>query len=269
MPNDFDRIFKENLGHTFFHLASKYFGFEVRDWKVLSPKLTGTFEREVDYLYEVETCAGEEFLLHIEFQTRDDPHMLARMGVCHALLFDRYGKPIRHHVVYLGKSPSKMATRLDPVEIFKGFDLLSLRDQHLETMVTSDHPWEVVLGILANFGEISDEEGLTAIFKRLKGLNLAPTEWKRSVAQLKILSRLRKLDHKIVATLKNMPIDFNIDVQEDAFFLWGKEEGFEAGFKAERVSSAARFVREGLPIEQVARVQGVSVEEIQQYLAQQ
>ncbi len=284
MANDFDRIFKDTLGHIFLFLSEKYFGFEADSWQQLKPAISGTYEREVDYLYEVVTPAGEVFLLHIEFQPRDDPRMLSRMQVYHALLYDLYQKPIRHKVIYLGQRPSRMKHRLPKSLLFTGFDLISLSEQSFMEMLHSEHPWEVVLAVLSDFGDFSVDAGLTQILDRLREMELNDTEFKRSLAQLKILSRLRKLDSKATATINKMPINFDFDVEEDAFYQLGRKSGDEEGFqrgrkvgkekgikegeKRERFKSAARFVQRGTPIEEAAEVQGLDVEELKDYIRQ-
>ena len=130
------------------------------------------------------------------------------------------------------------------------------------------------VGILADFGEFSAEAGLVAILDRLREFNLGPTELKRSVAQLKILSRLRKLDSKIVTTLKTMPIDFDIDVKKDAFYLWGIEEGreeghekgLEKGFRLGRLKSADQLVDSGMELHQVSKFLGLDESEILRFI---
>ena len=87
-----------------------------------------------------------------------------------------------------------------------------------------------------------------------------------------------------------MPIELDINIEEDAFYKRGvrvgieqgiekgiergMEQGIEKGIKQgkkegediERLRSAARFVRLGIPIEDVAQTQRISVEEIQAFM---
>ena len=279
MPKDFDRILKENLGLLFIQLSEKYHGLRIVHWEETNPELTGTYEREVDFLYMAEGEDGEKFLLHQEFQARDDPDMPTRIMVYHALLYEKYRLKIHHQVIYLGESPSKMRAECPPEALYEGFHLIELRNQDLRDMLQSDIPEEIVLSILSDFGDWEPERSLRAIFDRLIDLDLNETQLLRSISQLNILSRLRKLDSKVEQVIEDMPIKFDINIEEDAFYKRGVrvgiEQGIEKGIKQgkkegediERLRSAARFVRLGIPIEDVAQTQGISVEEIQAFMA--
>ncbi len=269
MANDFDRVLKESLGQLFLHHSKKYLGLEFAGWQHLDPNLTGTFERQVDHLYKAETLSWKEMLVHLEFQSRDDPDMVVRMAVYHALLYSKYRLPIIHQVIYLGEGVSRMECQLPEAGVFQGFDLLSMRDQGLQKMLDSREPSEAVLGILGNFGTLKAEQGVEQILSHLLSLNLTDTELKRSFEQLKILSRLRKLDAKVVTILKRMPIDFKFDAKKDAFYLWGMEEGEQIGLvrgeKLGQLNSALDLLGAGFSIERVAQLLKLAVEEIQAF----
>ena len=57
--------------------------FEVKD------KVQKTIERELDFLKRVIDHEGKEFILHLEFQTTDDPKMIYRMVEYRGILLQR------------------------------------------------------------------------------------------------------------------------------------------------------------------------------------
>ena len=124
MANEFDRIFKENIESIFIPIVERRLGVEIVESKPLPTKLTGTFEREVDHLFDVRTKGGKRFLLHFEFQTHNDQKMLRRIVLYHGHLFFKYGLPIRHFVIYLGTKPMQMRAELRREEVFTGFSTL-------------------------------------------------------------------------------------------------------------------------------------------------
>ena len=126
MPNEYDRIFKENMEEVVLSTSRILFGFEVLQTRELTGKLQHTLEREPDFIRVVETRAGEEFIFHLEFQSRDDLNMLRRMRLYHALLDEKYRLPIRQVVLYVGQAKPQMRTRFEPEEVMSGFVLLDL-----------------------------------------------------------------------------------------------------------------------------------------------
>jgi hypothetical protein len=144
---DFDKILKENIEQMLLAVASKYMGIRIKKINKLKEKIQLT-EREVDFLAKITDMDGRTFLLHIEFQTRNDPQMLRRIEEYHGFLRGKYDLEIEHFVVYLGASKVNMKSMLPNHLVFKGFHLINLRDIDPDTMIQSDIPEEVLLAIL-------------------------------------------------------------------------------------------------------------------------
>jgi hypothetical protein len=79
MSQDYDKIFKENIGNLFLALSEKYWGLKIVKSQELKDKLQTTLEVESDFIRWVETETGETFILQLEFQSQDDSEMLLRM----------------------------------------------------------------------------------------------------------------------------------------------------------------------------------------------
>lgn len=221
--NDFDRIFRENIGAIFMPIVERCLQVEIVERKVLPTKLTGTFEREVDHLFEILAKDGKRFLLHFEFQTQNDSMMLRRIVLYHGHLYYKYGLPIKHFVIYLGAKPPRMRTRLEVDEQMEGFSMLALRSVKLEDTLASSVPEELVLGILNDFGDLDDLEVIRKIIQRLQAISGDEGRLGKYLKQLKILSRIRKLDKLVIEEVEKMPLTINI--QEDYLYNRGKAEG--------------------------------------------
>ena len=151
MPNHYDKILRENIGEVIIPLSQKYFGFHIKEARDLPGKLQLTTEREPDFLKLVKTDEGEEFILHLEFQTQNDPRMIFRMQTYHALLMEVYQKEVRQFLLYLGSSKPTMRTELAENEIMRGFQMTNLHEIDYRDLLASNIPEEIILAILSDF----------------------------------------------------------------------------------------------------------------------
>ena len=122
--NLYDKIFKENAEAIFLPLIEKKLGVKIKSFKPFKMKLQTTLEREMDFFYEVETTDGDDFLLHIEFQTDNEPDMVYRKAEYHGIALNLRKMEIKHFVIYLGTQKPTMRTQLLEKEIYRGFDLI-------------------------------------------------------------------------------------------------------------------------------------------------
>jgi predicted transposase YdaD len=221
--NLYDKIFKENAESIFIPLVEERLGVKIKQYTPLKEKMQTTIEREMDFFYEVLTDSGESFILHLEFQTEDDAEMLARAQEYHGMAYRRKRMEIRHVVVYLGTTESKMETQLDEKFVFKGFELLKIHDLDTQQLLSSQVPQVVLLAILANYPKKHAESVLRLLVKQLLLLSKNKSELSRYFKQLMILARLRKIEDLTVKITEEMPIVY--DIQTDYLFLKGIEEG--------------------------------------------
>jgi predicted transposase YdaD len=227
--NLYDKIFKENAESIFIPLVEERLGVKIQQYTPLKEKMQTTIEREMDFFYEVLTDSAETFILHLEFQTEDDPEMLARAQEYHGMAYRRKKMEIRHVVVYLGAAASKMETQLDEKFIFKGFDLLQIHDLDTQQLLSSQVPQVVLLAILSNYPKEQAESVLRLLVRQLRVLSKNKSELSRYLKQLMILARIRKLEDLTIKIAEEMPIVY--DIQTDYLFLKGIEKGIERGIE--------------------------------------
>jgi len=98
--NVYDNIFKQVMEDLALIILNWFRELKVVHLHRLTEKLHTTTQHEADFLCEVTEESGNRFLLHIEFQSRDDREMLARMQEYHGILVRKHKLPVQHYVFY-------------------------------------------------------------------------------------------------------------------------------------------------------------------------
>ncbi len=245
--NKYDKVMKENIEAVFLPLTEKYLNFKIVSSELLDVKLQSTIEREVDFLRIVKTDKGEEFILHIEFQSSNERDMIYRVKEYNAIIQRRHiqlqkkkkkheGKKnleIRHYVIYLGKARMSMRTRLEGRDLFSHFEVVCLNQLDFNQMLQSQIPEEIILAILSDFKGTDPEKIIRSIVKKLRKYSQDDAALNKFIEQLRVLSDLRKLEEETIKTIKDMPITYNLE-ESYTYKLGrekGKEEGIEKGIK--------------------------------------
>ncbi len=99
------------------------------------------------------------------------------------------------------------------------------------TFLDSDIPQEVLLAILGDFEGENPEMIMEKILARLQSLVKQKKKLQKLTFQLHVLTGLRNLRKIFQLKIKNMPLQFDLDIKNDPFFLEGKEEGKEEGIE--------------------------------------
>jgi len=269
----FDKILKENLEELFLPIAEKWLGFKILQAKPLPEKLQVTLEREPDFVRIVETDKPETFILHLEFQSTNDAEMLYRQAEYKAILQRKYQLPVRQFVIYLGSQPMTMKTQLPPEQQIVGFELRNIQAYRYEQLAWSNTPQEIILAILGDFHGETPEVVIQQIIDRLLQVVHGKLELQKYVRQLNILSGLRKLQDETIKITQDMQVEFDFDVEKDILYKRGLqkgveeglEQGLEQGIEQEKVEGTIEMLKDGvLIIEQIAKYQRISVEEVLQ-----
>lgn len=260
MPkNNTDRILKENLILEILPLFENILGIShIKSSKVIPVKLQDTLEREPDFLRIVETENDQRFILHIEFQVKDEKEMIYRMGEYHSILLKKYKLPIKQFVIYLGYNKPKMRTHLNEEEIFTGFKLNNLQEYSANKLTRSEIPEEIILAVLGNFENRAPEIVVKDIINRLKETSINAENLNKYIYQLGMLSRLRKLESLTQETAKDMGL--TIDIEQDHFFKQGEKKGEKKGMEKTKKSVVVRLLKlKEFTNEKIAGMVGVSV----------
>lgn len=268
MAKQYDKIIKENIEQIFLPLAEKYLGINIIDTKNISEKVQITKEREVDFNKIVTTDKGEQFILHMEFQTTDDSDMVYRVAEYKAMNMRKFKMPVRSIVVYFGTDKSKMRTQLKDDEIIKGFELLNVLELDTERILDSEVPEEILLAILGKHPRANAETIIKRVIERLQSICDNEMRLQKYIQQLIVLSRLRNLEVETKNQVEHMPITY--DITKDGLFLEGKKEGKKEERKKRALEIAKKnkeiaknLKKAGVDIAIIAESTGLKVEEIQ------
>lgn len=267
----FDKILKENLEELFLPISEKWLGFKIIHSKPLPEKLQVTLEREPDFIRIVETDKPDTFILHLEFQSTNDPEMLYRQAEYKAILQRKYKLPVRQFVIYMGSQPLTMKTQLPENQQFIGFDIYNIQAYDYERLILSEVPQEIVLAILGDFHGEAPEKVIWQIVARLQKVseNKSQLELEKYIRQLNVLSGLRKLQTLTTKITAAMPILLDYDIETDRLYKRGIEQGIEQGVEQIQKSAIVKMLEDDfLTIEQIAAYLSVSVEMVEQIKAE-
>jgi len=227
--NVYDKIFRENAEHFFIPLIEKVLQIKIISYKALTVKFPKTSEREVDFLYEITQAGAVKQILHLEFQSSNDPKMLERMQEYHAKIYKKFKLPVRPVVVNLSQKAFTARTQLNPEEIFTGYQLINLFELSTNELLSNQVPEVVILALLADYKATEIEAVLRLIVKKLKQIVNTEQDLRRYLMQLLFLSRMRNFEEETTKILDNMPITY--DIEKDSLYQRGVKQGIEKGIE--------------------------------------
>ena len=266
MANHFDKILKENLQSLILPLLHKTLGLNLNLIEKLPETLSYTVGREADAIMKV-IENGTEMILHVEFQSNNDPHMIARMLQYYALLYKTYLMPVVQCVIYLGEEEMKMENVLNnsPAGFVFTYHLIDIKKTGYSRFLASASPEEVILAILAGKENDKDEVIINKIFLKLQ--ELLPTSdllLIQKIKQLEVLALLRNTRDLIIKQEQNMALV--IDITKDKLYQKGEEMGIEKGKREERIlvkfETAKLMLIEGIETSQILKITGLSAKQI-------
>jgi predicted transposase YdaD len=249
--NLYDKIVKENIESIIPALMNNVLGFKVKKAQIIKEKLQQTKEKEADALRIITDPNGERFILHLEFQVDDYPKMAYRMADYWVLLKSKYQLPVRQFVIFIGHGEPKMRTVLADDGNYFQFNLINITQFDYLRFLNSNNPEEIILAVLSDFGKEKPENALKQIIHRLEETITDQTSFQKHLRQLRILSKLRKLDLKFDSMIQNMAK--YIDAENDYLVLDAKRKFVENLLQ-----------KLNLSFEQIADVAGTSVEFVKQ-----
>lgn len=214
-----------------------------------------TKERKPDTLKKVTDDKGNVFVLQIEFQLKDEPEMIYRMGEYYFMLERKYKMPVKQFVIFLGKDRPMMPTQLVREQLHFSFPLIALSELDYHIFINSDKPEEIVLSILANFTGEKPENVLRQIISRVKETAKGELSLNRYFNQLRVLAQLRNLELNLKIAMDS--IAEYIKEERDVLFLRGLDKG---QIKAEERIVKNLLSKMSLTFEQIADIAGTSVE---------
>ena len=271
---EFDKILKENIEAVFLPLVEKMLGLSIKETFEVKDKVQTTIEREPDFLKRVIDQNGKELILQLEFQTTNDPKMIYRMVEYRGILQRKYEIPVRQVVMYLGSEKVKMRTQLSKEEQITGFELKDIRNFPTQSRLNSEIPEEIILSILTDYKKADAEKVIEEIIYKLQKASKSESELNKSIQQLIVLSRLRKLEVKIKQKINDMPITY--DIKTDGLYNQGIQEGIlegirkgiregrEEGMEKREKEIALNSIKAGLDNETISKITSLTTRQIEE-----
>lgn len=251
----YDKIFKENIEAVISSIMQNVLEITAVFMEELPDDIQHTKERKPDVLKKITDNQENTFVLQIEFQVKDEPEMIYRMGEYYFMLERKYKIPVKQFVIFLGADDPKMPTELDREMLKFKFSLISLSTLDYHLFLKSNKPEEVILGILANFKDENPEDALTQILVRIKETTKGDFSLNRYFNQLRVLAQLRNLELNLKNAMDS--IAEYIKEEKDVLFL----RGLDKGQQKEQVKIITNLLQKlNLPFEQIADIAGTTVE---------
>ncbi len=200
---------------------SRLTGHRITEW--LGTELPEVRTRHVDLLGK--TASGQ--LIHIEFQSRNDPRMALRMAEYALAIHRRYRAIPVQTVIYVGERPLRMPTTLTGSDWAYTCRIVDIRDIPTEDLLASPHLEDAILAVLTRLSDSRDT--IRRILKRIG--TATPNKRSAAIDELMLLAGLRQLKMIMKKELEQMSI--LIDINRHTIFgpvhREGVKEGLEKG----------------------------------------
>ncbi|WPM31846.1 Rpn family recombination-promoting nuclease/putative transposase [Hydrogenobacter sp. T-2] len=199
--------------------------------KELLPTNFPSTELRVDFLARLE----DESVLHIEFQSFNDPNIPFRMLRYYLAIWERYpNSPIKQLLVYVGNRKLRMKSKLRLRNLTFSYEMLDIRQIDCRVLLESPDPMDRLLACLCG---VEDELYLIEkLIKTMEGMN--EEERKDYLLKALTLTELRpNLRIRLTEEVKHMPIvvrpeDVRLPkrkLRKDILYRLGLEEGKQIG----------------------------------------
>ncbi len=260
---EYDKIFKENIEELIIPFAEKLLNINPKNLREIPNDLQTTLERKPDFLKKVIADKAQkekikDFILHIEFQTVDEKDMAHRMNEYYAILYRKYKLDVHQYVFFIGTGKAKMKQIIEAKNLSFRFDVINMQDFSYELFLNSNKPEEIILAILADFGKTDSDTIIKNILQKIKDLPIENSIQKKTVIQLEVLSKLRKLQSQIIKHITAMALTYNIE--EDLRYKQGELK--------RAVESITEMLKDGLAYEKIAKYAKVSKEFVEEIAKQ-
>lgn len=256
--NIYDRVYKELLGSRAPDILRARQIMDIRSTTHVPFDLQRTLERKPDFLARCTDSNGSLFILHIEYQTSVDTHIVYRMLEYYALIARKFMLPVKQFVFYVGnRSYTSSETLHQSFDWQYRYSVWNITQHPYGTFLASDYPEEVLLAIHSNFEGEAPEEVIRQIINRLKALSPDKRTLKKYVIHLTTISNLQNLEKEVIKVSSKMDI---IDQRDFPSYKEGKKEGKQLAM----LDFALILLKDGYTPEQIAQRISLPLEKIKE-----
>lgn len=225
--NKYDKVLHENIEAVLPGLIKNVLGINAVHSEALPDNVQHTKERKPDVLRKVKDDKGKTFILHIEFQVKNEGKMGYRMVEYFTMLRRKYDVSVRQYVIYIGEQRMTMSDTLAVDRLVFSYDLLNISDIDYRVFLRAKNPEEILFALLGDFGKEAPERVINEITTTLDAAAIGPLELERFRSQFHILMQLRTLVTKNIDNME--PVSSFFKTENDIFYQWGEKKGLKKG----------------------------------------
>ncbi len=256
---DFDKVLKELFIDLFLPFISEEYGIKKENIGVIDTTVKRTQERRMDFACKV--LGDDEYIIQIEFQTKNDTLIHYRMLDYYEVLARNEGLPVKQLLIYVGKLKMTMKDYIEHPNLKFNFKIANLSEINYHELLNSNLPESVMLAILGDFQNENPKQVISTILHRLRVVVRDDIFLQKCFFRLEILSELRNLETETIKQIRNMPIT-GIDIRKTYFYQevqrLNREEGREIGIEEGLERTAINLLKKGMTIDFVCECTGLS-----------
>lgn len=264
-PQQFDKIFRENMNNAFSSIGAQVLKLDILSMEELPDSIQQTKERRPDVLKKITDSKGTTYILHLEYQTTNDPGMVFRMAEYSIMLQKKYHMTIKQYVIFIGSGKLNMVSAIDNEDFRFKYNLLSFSEIDYKLFLNYSKPEEILLAILCNFDGDDRQTAVNTIVSRIERIDLEELDKERYFNQLRILVKLRNLQPEFNIAMEPMSKIFK--EKDDLFYqrgqIHGKQEGEIKGETKAYLKVAREMKKKNIPLELIAEITKLSIQEIE------
>eukprot|EP01132_Coremiostelium_polycephalum_P016094 gene16094-19385_t len=269
----FDKIFKENMQATLPGIIEHILQLRITWSEELKDDVQYTKERKTDLLKKVKDAQGEQYILHIEYQKKNESIMVYRMAEYSIMLQRKHRLPVKQFVIYIGQGDFTMSTTIQTVDFKYRYNLVSLSKIDYRLFLKSEHTEQKLLAILGDPGKEDPKQILKQIVMDIKNQTSGELLQDKHLYQLHVLVQLRNLENQLEEIMVSVNEFFNIE--KDPIYIRGEKKGIENGIQEgiqkglqqglhkKALGIALELKKKGMDNTFIAEVTKLSAEEIE------
>lgn len=223
-----DIISKHLIKRIAIDMAKYLFNLSVDEAELLDTEQQRVEYRQADVLMRV--LSPEQYLLHIEIQNANHPHMPQRMLRYRAdIAFQYPAENVRQYLIYIGKATLTMPDSLLSYNLDYHYHIIDMRQLDCRQFLQQDTPDALVLAILCDFKGYSARDVIQHILSRLQMLcRDNESQYREYFSMLEVLSGNRNLTDMLKEENDMLS---QIEVSRLASYQMGMEKGLELGLE--------------------------------------
>lgn len=259
--NQYDKILRENMDVALPGMIRNLLQIQMVSMKEISSEIQHTKERKPDLLKEITDKDGKTYVLHIEYQVRDDKDMVYRMAEYSIMLQRKYRIWVKQFVIFIGSGKPTMAQGIKTEDHQFRYHLLSLSAIDYRSLLKSEKPEEKIFAVLGNFKSDTPLTAIKNILNNIQATDSDDLAEQKYFNQIRVLLQLRDLETQFDEVMESILTFFK--EERDPFYKRGKKAGMAQGEYKKAVQIAKRLKRMGLPLHDIVKATSLSIAEIE------